>query len=188
MDLFLREPLIVLKTPEGPDDGWRGGQRKAAERARTGQHLRRSSKRLVRCETRRRAVFAFIPPRELHGPALAGRKGYFSLDRWEACKTVKAVIKISPRTGSDAIHMVVSLTRGTCTSSQLLALWCLISRCSVFLPQSLFLVDPPPDFLTFFSLNILHVFMCNKHTHKVHLYVQPLHVTQKKSGSIGSVR
>lgn len=61
-----------------------------------------------------------IPLHQLNSCALAGRKA-LSLPR--AGQAIKAAIKITSRTNSDAGHMAASLTRTNRTSSQLPALW-----------------------------------------------------------------
>lgn len=64
----------------------------------------------------------FIPLHQLNGCALAGIGRHSLIGVERACQAIKAAIKITSRTSSDAGHMVASLTRTNRTSSQLPAL------------------------------------------------------------------
>lgn len=65
-------------------------------------------------------LLMFIPLHQLNRCALAGRKALYPR---RARQAIKAAIKITSRTNSDAGHMAASLTRTNRTSSQLPALW-----------------------------------------------------------------
>lgn len=81
----------------------------------------------------------FIPLHQLNSCALAGRK---ALSPRRARQAIKAAIKITSRTNSDAGHMAASLTRTNRTSSQLPALWGSVLLFSsffvLFYPSALF--------------------------------------------------
>lgn len=71
----------------------------------------------------------FIPLHQLNSCALAGRKALYPR---RARQAIKAAIKITSRTNSDAGHMAASLTRTNRTSSQLPALWGSVLLSSAF--------------------------------------------------------
>lgn len=73
----------------------------------------------------------------------------FSFERGRACQVIKkkkkTAVKITSRTGSDAGHMALSLTRTNGTSSQLPALWGSVLLLPFFFFIICFIYSHPPS-------------------------------------------